>query len=258
MANPFSKGWKYLTASLDAKIDENADPQIQINQAIEAARNQHRAISEQAATVIGQQHQLELKINRLLQDKEKAEGQTKNALNLADKAASEGNAQTAQEYQQAAEVLATQLVSIEEQISETQTMHQQASQAAEQAKRQQKESESRLQEQLGELEKLRSQAAQADMQKKASEALDGAQQLSGDSSTPTLDSVREKIERRYAQALGAQELVQNSVGEQISNYQSLETDLKASARLEQLRGELGISAGQNQPALEESSTPSEE
>ena len=30
MANPFSKGWKYLAASLDRAIDENADPKVQI------------------------------------------------------------------------------------------------------------------------------------------------------------------------------------------------------------------------------------
>lgn len=39
MANPFSKGWKYLQASLDQSIDENADPQIQIRQAVEGAKN---------------------------------------------------------------------------------------------------------------------------------------------------------------------------------------------------------------------------
>src|SRR5699024_10508220 len=33
MANPFSKGWKYLMASFDTKIDENADPKVQIQQA---------------------------------------------------------------------------------------------------------------------------------------------------------------------------------------------------------------------------------
>ena len=30
MANPFSKGWKYVMASFDQKIDENADPKVQI------------------------------------------------------------------------------------------------------------------------------------------------------------------------------------------------------------------------------------
>ena len=57
MANPFSKGWKYLQASLDQSIDENADPQIQIRQAVEGAKKQHQQISQQAAAVIGNKNQ---------------------------------------------------------------------------------------------------------------------------------------------------------------------------------------------------------
>ena len=53
MANPISKGWKYLMASFDNKIDEHADPKVQIKQAAEAAKQQHREISEQASKVIG-------------------------------------------------------------------------------------------------------------------------------------------------------------------------------------------------------------
>ena len=34
MANPFSKGWKYLMQSFDTKIDQNADPKVQIQQAL--------------------------------------------------------------------------------------------------------------------------------------------------------------------------------------------------------------------------------
>ena len=34
MANPFSKFWNYLMALFDNKIEENADPKIQIEQAI--------------------------------------------------------------------------------------------------------------------------------------------------------------------------------------------------------------------------------
>lgn len=64
MANPFSKGWKYVMASFDQKIDENADPKVQIQQAVDAAKEQHRKISEHAAEIIGHKNQLELQINR--------------------------------------------------------------------------------------------------------------------------------------------------------------------------------------------------
>ncbi|MCF4007699.1 PspA/IM30 family protein [Corynebacterium uropygiale] len=238
MPNPFRKGWKYLTSSLDAKIEENADPQIQINQAVEAAKKQHQQVSEQAATLIGQQRQLEMKLNRLLEDQERIQSQARQALTLADKARSSGEETTATEYEQAAEVLAAQLVSVEQQIDDTRTMHQNAQAAAEQAKNQQKESEARLQQQLSELEQLRSQAVQADMQQKATEALDSTRQFRADDSTPTLDSVRDKIERRYANALGAQELVRDNLSENIANVEAIEKDMRASARLDQIRAEL--------------------
>lgn len=245
MANPFSKGWKYLTASLDAKIDENADPQIQINQAVEAAKKQHSEISQQAATLIGQQRQLEMKLHRLIGDQERIQGQARQALSLADQARADGKEDTAVEYEQAAEVLAAQLVSVEQQLDETRTMHESAQAAAEEAKNHQQQSAARLEQQLSELNQLRSQAAQAEMQQKASEALDATGQFKADDSTPTLDSVREKIERRYAQALGAQELVRDNLSENIANVDAIEKDMRASARLDQIRAELsaGSSAG---------------
>ena len=84
MANPFTKAWKYLMASFDSKIEENADPKIQIEQAIREAEDQHRALSQQAAAVIGNQRQLEMKLNRQLADVESLEAYTRQALTLAD------------------------------------------------------------------------------------------------------------------------------------------------------------------------------
>ena len=51
MANPFVKGWRYIMALFGAKIDEYADPKVQIQQAIEDAQRQHQALVQQAAAV---------------------------------------------------------------------------------------------------------------------------------------------------------------------------------------------------------------
>ena len=66
MANGFTKAWKYLMALFSSKVDEYADPKVQIQQAIEDAQRQHQALSQQAAAVIGNQRQLEMKLNRQL------------------------------------------------------------------------------------------------------------------------------------------------------------------------------------------------
>lgn len=86
MANPFVKAWKYLMALFNAKIDENADPKVQIQQAIEEAQRNHQALSQQAASVIGNQRQLEMRLNRQLADVEKLQVNVRQALTLADQA----------------------------------------------------------------------------------------------------------------------------------------------------------------------------
>lgn len=244
MANPFSKGWKYLMASFDNKIDENADPKVQIQQAVTAAKQQHNDIMQQASQVIGQKKQLEMKLDRLVKDRDALQDKARQAIQLADKAAQDGDATKAQEFNNTAEVFASQLVSVEQQLEETTALHNQAEAAAEDATKKSKESEMRLKEQLSQIDALRAQADQAQMQETVTQSMDSLNQFGGnDDSVPTLDAVREKIERRYADALGAQELTQNSVNDRIAEIQQTGTDMRASARLEQIRAEAGLGSG---------------
>ena len=90
MANGFTKAWKYLMALFSSKVDEYADPKVQIQQAIEEAQRQHQALSQQAAAVIGNQRQLEMKLNRQLGEIEKLQASARQALVLADQAAGVG------------------------------------------------------------------------------------------------------------------------------------------------------------------------
>ena len=161
MANPFSKGWKYLMASFDTKIEENADPKVQIRQAEEAARQQHAKITEHAASVIGNRNQLEMKLNRLQKDATELQEKTRVALQQADQAQSQGDANRATELNQTAELFASNLVTVEQQLEETKELHAAASRSAEEAQRQQQESETRLQDQLNQINQLRAQADQA-------------------------------------------------------------------------------------------------
>src|SRR5690242_21848747 len=91
MANPFVKGWRYFLALFGAKIDEYADPKVQIQQAIEDAQRQHQALVQQAAAVIGNQRQLEMKLSRQMSEVEKLQGMAREALVLADRARGGGD-----------------------------------------------------------------------------------------------------------------------------------------------------------------------
>ncbi len=118
MANPFVKAWKYFMALFNAKIDEHADPKVQIQQAIEEAQRQHQALTQQAAQVIGNQRQLEMRLNRQLADIEKLQVNVRQAVTLADQATAAGDTAKATEYNNAAEAFAAQLVTAEQSVED--------------------------------------------------------------------------------------------------------------------------------------------
>ena len=238
MANPFVKAWKYLMALFSSKVDEYADPRVQIQQAIEDAQRQHAALSQQAAAVIGNQRQLEMKLNRQMGEVERLQTSARQALTLADQAKAAGDADKSTKYEQTAQVFATQLVSAEQQMEDLKSMHDQALQAAEQAKKAVEQNAIILQQKLAERTKLLSQLDQAKMQEQISSSLRSMSELNAPGTTPSLEEVREKIERRYANALGATELSKNSVEGRMLEVEMSSIDMAGAARLDQLRAQL--------------------
>ena len=247
MANPFVKGWKYLMALFDNKIEENADPKIQIEQAIEDAQRQHQELSQQAAAVIGNQRQLEMQLNRRLAEVEKLQGNTRQALELADKARANGDESKAVEYENAAEAFAAQLVTAEESVEDTKKLHDQALQQAEQAKRAVERNNAALRQKVDERSKLLSQLEQAKMQEKVSESLNSMNELSAGGNTPSLDAVRDKIEQirsemnstKSVEANRTQAIEGNKASGSAADQAAQPTanDDAVQARLRELRGE---------------------
>lgn len=238
MANPFVKFWRYLMALGNAKIDEHADPKVQIQQAIEDAQRQHQALSQQAANVIGNQRQLEMKLNRQLEEIEKLQANTRQALTLADQAAAAGDVQKSQEYTNAAEAFAAQLVTAEQSVEDLKVLHDQSLQAAAQAKQAVERNAMMLQQKLAERSKLLSQLEQAKMQEQVSASLNQMSELAVPGNTPNLDQVRDKIERRYANALGSAELAKNSVQGRMAEVEQAGVQMAGHSRLEQIRASM--------------------
>jgi phage shock protein A len=238
MANPFVKFWKYLMAAFSSKIDEHADPKVQIQQAIEEAQRQHQALSQQAAAVIGNQRQLEMKLNRQLGEIEKLQASARQALVLADQARAAGDETTAQQREQAAQAFATQLVTSEQSVEDLKTLHDQSIQAAGQAKQAVERNSMMLQQKIAERTKLLSQLEQAKMQEQAAASLRQMTELAAPGSTPSLEEVRDKIERRYANALGQADLAANSVQGRMLEVQQSTVDMAGASRLEQIRASL--------------------
>src|SRR6201996_1058870 len=238
MANPVVKAWKYLMALFNSKIDEHADPKVQIQQAIEEAQRTHQALTQQAAQVIGNQRQLEMRLNRQLADIEKLQVNVRQALTLADQATASGDAAKATEYNNAAEAFAAQLVTAEQSVEDLKALHDQALSAASQAKKAVEQNSMVLQQKIAERTKLLSQLEQAKMQEQVSASLRSMTEIAPPGNTPSLDEVRDKIERRYANAIGSAELAQGSVQGRMLEVEQAGVQMAGHSRLEQIRASM--------------------
>lgn len=253
-ANPFVKAWKYFLAAFGAKIDEKADPKVQIQQAIEEAQRQHQALTQQAAAVIGNQRQLEMKLARQMESVEKLQASARQALVLGDQARTAGDATKAAEYEQTATTFATQLVSAEKSMEDLKTLHDQALQAAQQAKKAVETNATILEKKLAERTHLMSQLEQAKMQEQVSKSLQQMSELAVPGNVPSLDEVRDKIEARYARALGSAELSSTTVESRMLEVEKSTLDVAGQHRLDQIRASMagqltsGEGEGESTPA----------
>jgi phage shock protein A len=241
MANTLKRWWKYLTAKADSSFNERADPKVQLEQAIAEAQDQHRRLREQAANVIANQKQAEITLNRRMEELERANANARQALRMADDAARAGDTKKADEYTQAAEVIAGRLVQLETDVEDQKALVFQATQAADQAKAAVQQNSAMLQQKLGERQKLLSQLDQAKMQEQMNTAMTSLTATVG-TDVPTLDEVRQKIELRYAKAKAAAELTETSVEGRMREIEQATRHGEARARLDQLKAEMGLAA----------------
>ncbi|MGH3731363.1 MAG: PspA/IM30 family protein [Micromonosporaceae bacterium] len=253
MANPFVKAWKYLMALFGSKVDEHADPKVQIQQAIEESQHQHQALVQQAAAVIGNQRQLEMKLSRQLSSVEKLQASARQALTLADRSRAAGDQQKSEEYERAAQAFATELVSAEQGIEDLKGMHDQSLTAAGRARKAVEDNAVMLKQQLAERTKLLNQLEQAKMQEKIAHSLESMSELAAPGNVPSLDEVRDKIERRYASALGRADLAQGSVEGRMIEVERSTLDVAGSSRLDEIRSSMAgekLEGAPEQPAVE--------
>src|SRR5947208_3236327 len=103
---------RYVTAALTGKFNEVADPKIQLEQAIMEAQDQHRRLTEQAANVIANQKQTEMRLNRAMEELGKVNSSARQAVLMADEATKSNDEKKALEYSQAAESFANRLITV--------------------------------------------------------------------------------------------------------------------------------------------------
>ena len=249
MWKTLKKWWRYLAAKLGMKLEESADPKVQLEQAIAEARDQHRKLTEQAANVIANQKQTQLKLDRAIEDYEKANASARQALLLSDQESRAGNADKASSFNNAAEAFANKLINLEKQIDDLKKQLLESTTASEKAKKMVEQNSSALQKKLAEREKLLSQLDQAKMQEQMSKAMAQLNETVGEE-VPTFEQVRDKIEKRLAKAQATSDLSGAEVGSQMLEVEQAQMSAEAGARLSELRSELGLSTP-TPPAKEE-------
>ncbi|MDP8936599.1 MAG: PspA/IM30 family protein [Actinomycetota bacterium] len=242
MLRLLQRSWRYLTAALTGKFNEAADPKVQLEQAITEAQEQHRRLVEQAANVIANQKQTEMRLNRAMGELEKLNGSVRQAVTMAEEAAARGDATRAAEYTQTAEAFANRLIATEREVESLKQMLLQSTQAADQAKAAVSQNSMVMQKKLSERQKLMGQLDQAKMQEQLNKAMSSLSETVGQD-VPTFDEVRDKIEARYAKALGTSELAGQSVEARMLEVEQHQINNEAQARLEQIKSQLGITSG---------------
>lgn len=249
MLRALKRWWKYLGAKLSSSFNEKADPKVQLEQAITEAQDQHRKLREQAANVIANQKQTEMRLDRALDELEKVNGNARQAVLMADEATKAGDAAKVAEYTAAAESFATRLIALESEVEGLKELALQSSQASDQAKAAVAQNAAQLQEKLSERNKLLSQLDQAKMQEQVNTAMASLSETVGQD-VPTFDEVRDKIEARYAKAKGMSELTESSVESRMLEVEQAAADTEAQARLAQIRAQLGLAPAAATPAVE--------
>jgi len=257
MWKSIKRWWKYLGAKVNSVFNEKADPKVQLEQAITEAQEQHRRLKEQAANVIANQKQNEMRLEATMVELEKLNRNAQQAVLMADEAVKRGDDAKATEYTSAAEAFANQLISKEKEVENLKAMSLQATQAADQAKTAVQQNSRVLQQKLAEKQKLLSQLDQAKMQEQMNTAMSTLSEQVGED-VPTLDEVREKIETRYAKAKGMAEVQDMSVESKMLEVEQASINVEAQARLSEIRSKLGIEeapAAAPAPAIEPATEP---
>jgi phage shock protein A len=232
--------WNYLTAALTGRFNEVADPKVQLEQAITEAQDQHRRLVEQAANVVANQKQTEMRLNRSMGELEKLNASARQAVTMADEAARRGDTVKATDYTSAAEAYANRLIATEKEVDGLKQLLLQSTQAANQAKAAVQQNSTLMQQKLAERQKLMGQLDQAKMQEQMNKAMASLSESVGQD-VPTFDEIRDKIETRYARALGTTEIAGQSVEHRMLEVEQAAMNTEATARLDAIRAQLGIS-----------------
>ena len=243
--------WAYLTAKLSGSFEERADPKVQLEQAIAEAQDQHRRLTEQAANVIAHQKQTEMRLNRSMSELEKLNGSTRQAVTMADKAAKSGRRHQGRRVRQDGRGL-RQPPHLRRAAGRSPPSSS-CSRPRRRPTRPRPPSARTPWSCRRSWPTARSSWASSTRPRCRSRSTARWPSLNEavGQDVPTLDQVRDKIEARYAKALGTQELTGNSVEARMLEVEQAQVNNEAQARLAEIRSQLGLGPSPEELPIEQ-------
>jgi phage shock protein A len=235
--------WRYLEAALERRLEQAADPRVQIEQAIEEAKRQHALLTQQAAEVVGNERELDIRINRALDNIERLKGSITQAIRMEDRVRRDGDAQRAAHYASAAEAIAGRLAGIEASTAELGELRVKARIASASARRAIEQNAQILRQKLTERSRLLTELEAIRMQERLNAALGSMGELAPASDVPTLDQVRDKLDERYARAMGTAEIASNSIDTRLLEVDASLIEQQGLRRLEEIRQSIKLEEG---------------
>lgn len=231
--------WNYIKTWFGMKSKEVMDPKVEIESAINEARSRDQSLRNEAAKVIAHRTRVADEMAEAAADVAESKELARQALLKADAATKAGDAAEADKWNQAAQAIAMKMQSAQSNADSFQQQLTVADQQAEQAKQAVHDNAMRLEEITAKRMQMLGQLEQAKMQESVNKAMDAINaNVGGDA--PSLKEIEDKIQDRMADAMAKTELTAATPEGAMAELER-EVNLQgASAKLDDLRAELGL------------------
>jgi phage shock protein A len=244
MWKSIKRWWKYFAMKLHVLHEEKADPKVQIEQAIQEAKESDRRLRDQAANVIAHQKQAQTRLDKTVAEYERANALAEQALVLSDQKGRMGDGAESVKLDGAAESLAGRVITLEREIGELETQLLRATAHADQARAAVEQNGHELKKRLAEKEELLNKLDRAKVQEEMNKTLEQLSQTVG-GDVPTFAEVSNKIDKRLAKAEAVHELnaarIDTSTEAIIQEVERAQQSSEAQAWLSERRAKLGLS-----------------
>lgn len=237
----FRRWWNYIKTWFGVKSEEVMDPEIQIEAAINEARERDKVLRTDAAKVIAHRTKVADDVEDYAQEVAEAKELAKQALLKADAAAKAGNAAETERWTQGAQAIALKLQAAQNNLDSMRKQLVVADQQAEQAKDAVHTNAMRLQEVAAKRMEMLGQLEGAKMQESVNSAMASINASVGEGA-PSLKEIEDKIETRMANAQANTELTASTPEGAIAELEADVNLASANSALDDLRSELGLGA----------------